>query len=80
MTWAPQSASWRTAVGPARTRVRSITVTCESAFEASIGSIRKDKSVGGPGHTTGEAHHLPVQRGGRLSMNARTPSRKSALP
>src|SRR5581483_1472016 len=34
MTLAPQSASWRTAVGPARTRVRSRTVKRPSALEA----------------------------------------------
>ena len=36
ITSAPQSASWRTAVGPARTRVRSMTVRCESAVEAGM--------------------------------------------
>src|SRR5579885_99952 len=34
MTLAPQSASWRTQVGPARTRVRSSTVKRARAFEA----------------------------------------------
>src|SRR5262249_43388007 len=34
MTLAPQSASWRTQVGPARTRVRSSTVNRSSAREA----------------------------------------------
>src|SRR5215471_5996125 len=34
MTLAPQSASWRTPVGPARTRVRSSTVNRSSAREA----------------------------------------------
>src|SRR5437899_5675959 len=34
MTLAPQSASWRTQVGPARTRVRSRTVNRSSAREA----------------------------------------------
>src|SRR5215467_9488150 len=34
MTLAPQSASWRTAVGPARTRVKSRTVKRWSALEA----------------------------------------------
>src|SRR5581483_4365206 len=34
MTLAPQSASWRTHVGPARTRVRSRTVKRERALEA----------------------------------------------
>src|SRR3990172_6587196 len=34
MTLAPQSASWRTQVGPARTRVRSSTVRSASAGEA----------------------------------------------
>ena len=34
MTLAPQSASWRTQVGPDRTRVRSSTVKRASAFEA----------------------------------------------
>ena len=34
MTRAPQSASWRTQVGPARTRVRSSTLKRESALEA----------------------------------------------
>src|SRR5271169_1716121 len=34
MTLAPQSASWRTQVGPERTRVRSRTVNRESAFDA----------------------------------------------
>src|SRR3984957_7012494 len=34
MTLAPQSASWRTQVGPDRTRVRSSTVKRERAFEA----------------------------------------------
>src|ERR1700730_2043530 len=34
MTLAPQSASWRTQVGPDRTRVRSSTVNRDRAFEA----------------------------------------------
>src|SRR5258706_5030494 len=34
MTLAPQSASWRTQVGPERTRVRSSTVNRSSALEA----------------------------------------------
>src|SRR6202007_475474 len=34
MTLAPQSASWRTQVGPERTRVRSSTVKRASAFDA----------------------------------------------
>src|SRR5262245_31833229 len=34
MTLAPQSASWRAQVGPARTRVRSSTVKRASAFDA----------------------------------------------
>src|SRR5262245_1110406 len=34
MTLAPQSASWRTQVGPARTRVRSSTINLSSAREA----------------------------------------------
>src|SRR5659263_618560 len=34
MTLAPQSPSWRTAVGPERTRVRSRTVKRERAWEA----------------------------------------------
>src|ERR1022692_2762829 len=34
MTLAPQSASWRTQVGPERTRVRSSTVKRERAWEA----------------------------------------------
>src|SRR5580704_16706346 len=34
MTLAPQSASWRTQVGPDLTRVRSRTVNRDSAFEA----------------------------------------------
>src|SRR5437016_4941137 len=34
MTFAPQSASWRTQVGPERTRVRSRTVKRSSAREA----------------------------------------------
>src|ERR1700758_5058898 len=34
MTLAPQSASWRAQVGPARTRVKSSTVKRASAFDA----------------------------------------------
>src|SRR5215467_7725914 len=39
MTWAPQSASCRTAVGPARARVRSRTVYLASAVDAGAGRI-----------------------------------------
>src|SRR6185503_16456023 len=49
MQFAPQSASWRTQVGPARTRVRSRTVKRESAVEArgNVMSVPAD-GVGGP--------------------------------
>src|SRR5215475_12144959 len=40
MTFAPQSASWRTQVGPERTRVRSRTVKRERACEARGNGIR----------------------------------------
>jgi hypothetical protein len=40
MTFAPQSASWRTAVGPDRTLVRSITVKRDKAFDAGWNGIR----------------------------------------
>src|ERR1051326_8399585 len=41
MTLAPQLASWRTQVGPERTRVRSSTVNRERAFEAlGVGILR----------------------------------------
>src|SRR6476646_7931833 len=39
MTLAPQSASWRTQVGPERTRVRSRTVKRERASEALVNGI-----------------------------------------
>ena len=42
MTSAPQSASWRTQVGPARTRVRSSTVKRDSAFEAGLWDMGGD--------------------------------------
>src|SRR5215475_1168041 len=41
MTLAPQSANWRTQVGPERTRVRSSTVKRERAFEARGNGIRQ---------------------------------------
>src|SRR5690242_7987976 len=41
MTLAPQSASWRTQVGPERTRVRSRTVKRERAWEALGDDIEK---------------------------------------
>src|SRR5579871_219493 len=41
MTLAPQSASWRTQVGPERTRVRSSTVNRERAFDARGNGIRQ---------------------------------------
>ena len=39
MTFAPQSASWRTQVGPERTRVRSSTVKRESARDAGLNGM-----------------------------------------
>src|SRR4051812_15796864 len=50
MQFAPQSASWRTQVGPARTRVRSRTVKRCSAVEARGNDIsgRVRQVVGGP--------------------------------
>src|SRR4051812_42451231 len=60
MTLAPQSASWRTAVGPARTRVRSRTVKRERAWEA-----RGADTVGNsPRNTTAEcgcAAEFPIR-------------------
>ena len=45
MTLAPQSASWRTQVGPARTRVRSITVKRFKASEAGLNGIVTPQTV-----------------------------------
>src|SRR5262245_58157914 len=50
MTLAPQSASWRTQVGPDRTRVRSRTVKRERAEEAlGNGITRTPECLSGPG-------------------------------
>src|SRR5262249_5957695 len=59
MTLAPQSASWRTPVGPARTRVRSRTVKRERAVEARGKGICCDVKAG-PGYAgaAGGADHL----------------------
>src|SRR4030081_3902716 len=56
MTLAPQSASWRTQVGPERTRVRSRTVKRERAFEAlGIG-------MSGGSHAAFSRQRLPPDR------------------
>src|SRR5215468_2771449 len=47
MTLAPQSASWRTQVGPERTRVRSSTVKRERAWEARGKDIAELREQGG---------------------------------
>jgi hypothetical protein len=48
MTLAPQSASWRTQVGPDRTRVKSSTVKRVSAFEARGKGIAGASNAGFP--------------------------------
>src|SRR5271170_3787897 len=48
MTSAPQSASWRTAVGPARTRVRSSTVKRESGIVGESGMATCQAAVRPP--------------------------------
>ena len=56
MTLAPQSASWRTQVGPERTRVRSSTVKRARAWDA-LG-IAIGEHTGG---VTGRAGHSPIK-------------------
>src|SRR5215469_11220548 len=48
MTWAPQSASWRTAVGPARCAVRSMT---RKSFKGRAGDVIKAFSLVGKKRT-----------------------------
>src|SRR5207249_11475711 len=59
-TLAPQSASWRTQVGPERTRVKSSTVKRERAWEARGKGISRKLRIGdhryphaGEGHAGG---------------------------
>src|SRR5438067_371393 len=59
MTLAPQSASWRTAVGPARTRVRSSTVKRDRASEACGSGMVSTRAEFGSGRT-GEAGPSPI--------------------
>src|SRR5689334_24009899 len=51
ITSAPQSASWRAAVGPARTCVRSMTRKRESAWDAGMCGMRRGYT-GSPGEPT----------------------------
>src|SRR3954470_16457168 len=51
MQFAPQSASWRTQVGPARTRVRSSTVKRLSAVEARGKDMRSPEQSDGAGQS-----------------------------
>jgi hypothetical protein len=74
MTLAPQSASWRTQVGPDRTRVKSSTVKRARAFEARGKGIVGASNAGFPqafttggifagrkgNHGTGRARTLPI--------------------
>src|SRR5580704_17551101 len=74
MTFAPQSASWRTQVGPERTRVRSSTVNRASALEARGKGIAGVSNAGlsppqflpadrpgGPEFPRSHRHCLPAQ-------------------
>src|ERR1700719_4260334 len=75
MTLAPQSASWRTQVGPERTRVKSSTVKRERAFEARGNGIRySPERVFDP---PGRAVDIPQYRNDclRLSASAALPQR-----
>src|SRR5678815_1396033 len=78
MTLAPQSASWRTQVGPDRTRVRSRTVKRERAEEAlGNGITRTPESLSGP-RTGFPARHSLIYGG--LSIASRTgPERNDGL-
>src|SRR6185312_5049713 len=63
MTLAPQSASWRTQVGPDRTRVKSRTVKRERAEEAlGSGITRTPECLPGP-RTGFPTRHSPIYVG-----------------
>jgi hypothetical protein len=62
MTLAPQSASWRTQVGPERTRVKSSTVKRDSAFEARGKGIAGASSAGFPQAQLQPAEFLPAAK------------------
>src|SRR6202035_2858261 len=62
MTLAPQSASWRTQVGPDRTRVKSSTVKRASAFEARGKGIADASNAGFPRAQLRPAEFLPAAK------------------
>src|ERR1700688_3612469 len=62
MTLAPQSASWRTQVGPERTRVKSSTVKRDSAFEARGKGIAGASNAGFPQAQLPPAEFLPAAK------------------
>jgi hypothetical protein len=62
MTLAPQSASWRTQVGPDRTRVKSSTVKRASAFEARGKGIAGASNAGVPRAQSQPADFLPAAK------------------
>src|SRR5271165_3070030 len=65
MTFAPQSASWRTQVGPERTRVRSSTVKRLSASEARGNGISFSRTMFSHPAIVKRARHSPIS--GELS-------------
>src|ERR1700730_15304432 len=62
MTLAPQSASWRTQVGPERTRVKSSTVKRARAFEARGKGIAGASNAGFPPALLASAEFLPAAK------------------
>src|ERR1700733_6928777 len=62
MTLAPQSASWRTQVGPDRTRVKSSTVKRPSAFDARGKGIADASNAGFPQAQLRQSEFLPAAK------------------